>query len=287
MFASSPEGIAYEKHYFSYITPQGERDSETIENLIAIAEEEYSKVLKKILLKEGLSDDEFVTFASFIASMTVRTPNFRNNIQESTAAILKHMSKFMASHKENFESMLRRYEQETGEKIEMSVEELRQWTLNTDNYTVRVDAQYAIGMALSLMERLTEIFAAMSWTFMEAGGEFNFMTGDNPLSYIDPSHPAQSPYGVGLQNKGIEVTLPLSKNICAFGSWKPNKKYYQASTEFVRQMNRRTVKESGRFIFTDKKSQDIDKFVKKYKNTHSIMKVHSIGDFVVTQRKVQ
>ncbi|MCK5214372.1 MAG: DUF4238 domain-containing protein [Candidatus Omnitrophica bacterium] len=40
VFESSPEGIAYENHYFSFRTPEGQRDSETVENYIMTLERE-------------------------------------------------------------------------------------------------------------------------------------------------------------------------------------------------------------------------------------------------------
>lgn len=273
MFESSPEGIAYENHYFSFINPQGERDSETVENMISELEGEFSKVTKKILNFEELSIQDRINFALFVSSMMVRVPNMRDNIRKSTAEMIKHISVFMASHKENFERMMGRYERDTGNKVGMSLEESRQWMVNPDNYTVDVDSQYATGVALSLLEGFAKVLFQMKWAFLKAADDYKFLTGDNPLSYIDPTHNPRSFYGVGIANKNIEITLPLSKELAAFGSWKHREGYLQANNQNVKHVNRMTVIASKRFVFAHIQSEDIDRFVKKYKGSHPVMKV--------------
>jgi hypothetical protein len=273
VFESSPEGVAYENHYFSFMTPEGEKDSETVENNIMLLEGEFARIIKKIHNHENLTVDDHMVFALFVASMMVRVPNMRDNIQKSTGEMTKHISVFMASHKENFERIMQKYEADTGKQIGMNVEELRQWMKNPDNYNVTVDKQYSTATALSLLEDFARVFFQMKWAFLTATDDYKYMAGDNPLRYIDPTHNPHSFYGVGLANKNIEVSLPLSKEICAFGSWKHKEGYLQANNQHVKHLNRMTVIASVKFVFADKKSDDIDKFVKKYKNSHPVMSV--------------
>jgi hypothetical protein len=267
-FASSPEGIAYERHYFSFTTPTGEKDSETVENWMAALEGESDKVLNKVISQTILTEDERKTFACFVASMMTRTPNNRNNIQQSTADIAKHLNIRVASDKDAFEQMVRNYEKAAGKKIEMSIEELRQFAVNPENYTVSVDSEYAISMALSLIEKLTPVFFKMKWLFLKAPNDCKFLTGDNPLSYTDVT---QGRNLAGLNNKNIEVSLPLSRDICALGGWRDKEGYVEVKKRIVKELNRRTVMTSKKFVFAHYESEDIDKFVKKYKGTHPIM----------------
>jgi len=273
VFESSPEGIAYENHYFSFLTPEGEKDSETVENNIMSLEGEFAKVLKKIQKEDTLSINDRIVFSLFVASMMVRVPNMRENIRKSTGEMIKHISVFMTSHKDKFERMMERYERDTGKEIGMNVEELRQWMRNSDNYNVTVDKQYATAMALSLLESFAKVFFQMKWAFLKATDDYKYLTGDNPLKYIDPTHNPRSYYGVGLANKNIEVSLPLSKEVCAFGSWKHREGFLQANNQHVKHLNRMTVMASVKFVFADRRSSDIDKLVKKYKGSHPIMSV--------------
>lgn len=273
LFEAAPDSIAFEKHYFSFMDETGKRDSETVENMIMQIESESAGVVRKILAEKELTEDERVTFGCFVASMMVRAPNFRDNIRSSMGEMIKQTSVFMAAHKENFKQMVQRFEKDTGEKIDMPVEKLRQWMLNKDKYTVSINPQHAMAMALSQIEHLSRIFANMNWAFLKADGGNMFMTGDNPLQYIDPTHNPRSFYGVGLANKNVEVTLPLSKDMAALGRWEKLGGFKRAEARHVKHINRMTVMASVRFVFSDKKSGDLDRFVKKYKGSHPIMKV--------------
>ena len=270
---SSPEGIAYENHYFSFMTPEGERDSETVENNIMSLECDFAKILEIIHNGDVLSVNDRMVFSLFVASMMVRVPNMRENIRKSTGEMIKHVSTFMSAHKENFERMMERYEKDTGKEIGMDVEELRQWMNNPENYEVTVDKQYATAMALSMLENFARVFFQMKWAFLSATNNYKFVTGDKPLKYIDPTHNPHSFYGVGLANKNIEVSLPLSKELCAFGSWKHREGYIQANNQHVKHLNRMTVTAAVKFVFADAKSESMDKFVKKYKGSHPVMTV--------------
>ena len=113
----------------------------------------------------------------------------------------------------------------------------------------------------------------MKWRFIKATDDYKFMTGDNPLRYIDPAHNPHSFYGVGLANKNIEVTFPLSKDMAAFGGWERSAGYFQGNNQHVKHINRMTVIASRRFMFAHNKSENVDKFVKKYRGSHPVIKV--------------
>ena len=211
VFESSPDGIAYENHYFSFMTPHGERDSETVENAIMLLEGKFVRVIKKILNCDYLTNDDWVVFSFFVASMMVRVPNMKNNIRKATGETIKRTNVFMSSHKENFGRMIKRYESDTGKHIGIDVEELRQWANNPDNYDITVDKEYATGMALSLLEDFAKVFLQMKWAFIKATADYKYVTGDNPLRYIDPTHNPRSFYGIGLANENLAL---IQRDLC-------------------------------------------------------------------------
>jgi hypothetical protein len=86
---ATAKNIAVEKHYFSFLNESGERDSETIENLMAKMESEAAKVLNKIKSCSDLTGDDKLIFAGFIACMMIRVPNFRQNTENSVSEMIK------------------------------------------------------------------------------------------------------------------------------------------------------------------------------------------------------
>ncbi|MFH2144830.1 MAG: DUF4238 domain-containing protein [Candidatus Omnitrophota bacterium] len=266
IFASTPKGIAYENDYFSFIDKSGGKDSESFENWIAGVENATSRTINKICSRDILTIEEKKSFAIFVAMMLLRTPNSRKNIEDMYAQMRKQQSIHLASNRKAFESMIERYQQKTGQNISVDIEELRKSIINFDeHFTITVETLASLQMIIPLMQDLASVFWRMKWVFLKTKGDHKFLTGDNPLSYGTPN----LIYPVGLGHVDIQVTLPLSKEIAAFGSWQLREdcKYVQASNQDVKGINRNTVISAHRFVFASKKSETLKRLVKKYQNT--------------------
>ncbi len=72
---------------------------------------------------------------------------------------------------------------------------------------------------LALAGNLAPIFCDMKWAFFKATDSDKFVISDNPLFRVDPTFQAGLLSGMGLLNKNIEVTLPISKDLAFLGTW--------------------------------------------------------------------
>jgi hypothetical protein len=176
------------------------------------------------------------------------------------------MNIIWASHRKGYEASVKQMEKETGKEIGMPIEELRQFVLKGE-YDIKVAPQFSLALTLADFESLHKIFFNMRWAFLKATHEHKFLSGDNPLFYDNPTHDPRSFYGVGLANKKIEVTFPISKDIAAFGSWEGPEGYIQAKNNTVKTINCRTVSSALKFVFSSDKSDDLRRFVTKYKGS--------------------
>jgi hypothetical protein len=269
---STARDIAVEKHYFSFIDVQGKRDSETLENMIAKIEKDTADVVKKILSYKPITTDEKALFAIFISYMMIRPPNYRKNIENAFAESTKIMMQFMASNKKVFKASIKRFEKNTNTKIGMPIRKLRNSILDDSQYEIKTNPEVSLEMSFSHLDKLAEIFFNMKWAFLTADEKIKFLTGDNPLHYFDPTY-RKSLLGVGLINENIIVTLPISQNLAAIGTWKGKDGYFQANTQMIKNINRSTVVAALRFVFASKKSEILKKFVKKYKDSSPKIKV--------------
>jgi len=277
---ATAKNIAVQKHYYSFITPKGEKDSETFENALAEIEGKVAPIFQKIRNYESLNDQERSSFAIFLAFTMSRVPNFRENIERATEEFIKKMDTILASHPTGFKSMIEKFERDTGNKIGMSVEKLRKFMLE-GQYDIKTDPQFSLGMIPILAKDLIPIFLWMNWAFLEATDDYKFMTSDNPLSYFDPTHNPRSFYGVGLLNRNIEITFPISKGLIFLGTWKKIEGYKKLKSKLVKEMNRRTFISALRFVFASQNSDRLNRFVQKYKNSAPKIKVDSIGDYII------
>jgi len=269
---ATSKDIAVEKHYFSFLMLDGERNSDTLENVMAEIERNSAPIFKKIIRGQSLSKEDKAYFATFLAFMMIRVPNFRKNIENAIGELMKRISMVSASNRRAFEAMIKRYEKDTRKKINMPIEELRKWVLEGE-YDIKANPELALGMALSTTRELFPVFLGMKWTFVRATDEYKFLTSDNPLFYCDPTHDPNSFYGVGLINKNVEVTFPIFKDLALFASWKDRGTYIQGKNRLVKDINKRTILAASRFVFSSGKSDDINKLVQKYKNSAPVIKV--------------
>lgn len=262
---ATAENIALEKHYYSFTAPSGEKDSETFEDALSEMEGKAALVVQKIRNHETLSKEDRLMFAIFLAFMMTRVPNYRQNTAKMSVEFFKKFTRLTASTPELFEATLSTIEEDLGEKIDYPHEELRQFFLE-GNFDITPNPERSLQ---HVNAELAPIFYGMNWIFLKSTDRFEFLTSDNPLVYFDPTHDPKSPYGVGLLNKNIEVTFPITKDIAFSGSWRKqmHEGFLPSSHEMVRMINRRTAMSALRFVFASKKSSVIQGFVQKYKNS--------------------
>lgn len=258
--------IAVQKYYYAFPTPEGEKDSDTIENALAAIEGEVAPVFQKIKAQKNLEEKEKYWLAMFLALMMTRVPNFRENVERATSEVMKKTNKILASNPEHFESFIRRFEEKTGEKIKVPLDDLRKFCLS-DEYEIVTKPHFSLEIFLSLFEDFAPIFFKMNWRFLIATDDFKFATCDNPLCYVDPTHDPKSWYGFGLGNKNIEVTFPISKDLAFLGTWTKKDGYTQSTNNLVKSVNHRTCLNASRFVYASQKSGGLNRVVQRYKDS--------------------
>jgi hypothetical protein len=101
---STPENEGCQKFYHAFITHEGNRDTDTIENYFEKIETETGKLLIKIHRREILAEQDRKYLALFVSFMRTRTPLFRNDIEKMAAEHIKHVG--LDSAKRNFKESL-------------------------------------------------------------------------------------------------------------------------------------------------------------------------------------
>jgi hypothetical protein len=274
VFEATPANIACEKHYHTFMLEGGEKDTETVEHLYGIIETDSSAIIRKIHEGQALDNDDIGKFCTFASSMMIRVPNHRENMEKAIADVMLKSQIALARNKEAFENSYNQFMKDTGSDSDLSAEEIRQFVLKGE-YTVKTIPQVSLYFSIKNIEHIAEVFYKLNWAFVKNNDAHKFLTCDNPLFYFDPTHDHNSFYGVGLLNKNIEVTLPLSQDICAYGSWNNQGQYniVNGTSHLIKNINRRTVLAAKRFVFSSRYSDTLFKFAIKYKNSAPTLKV--------------
>lgn len=263
---STARDIAVKRHYFSFVNEQGEKDTDTIEDMTSYMENKTSEILRKIFDYKLLKENEKEVFALFVADMMIRVPGYRKQMEILACEGTNTLMKKLAFNKERFESYIKQYEKETGNNFGLPIEQCQQDILD-GKYFVKIDQQSSHALAALNFGILVKVFSTMKWTFFKTTKEYKFLSGDQPVFYYDPTHSPCSLRGIGLMNKNIKVTLALSRKMAALGSWNGCEGYIQANNNDVKNINTRTVISALRFVFASEKSEALKRFIVKYKGS--------------------
>ena len=259
VFKSKPENIAFEKHYHSYITTTGEKDTETIEDILNKFETPAAPIFEKLRFFHMPNEEERKTFSCYLGISLTRVPNFRKNVDSVVAKLFKSFLEMNASNEQNFKEMVDSFEHDTGEKI---------------GYDIHVKPHVSLSMIFRGLE-LATIFNNMTWVFIKATDRFKLLTSDNPLYYDDPTHNHNVFFGVSLTDKNVEVGFPISSEVAFTGTWKKDLRegFIQGNHELIKNINRRTVASALRYIYSSERTDGIARLVQKYKNSAPTMKI--------------
>jgi len=108
-----------------------------------------------------------------------------------------------------------------------------------ERFDVIVDPREMIPMALHIGLQSVPIFLRMGWAFFRSEGTAFFVTSDNPFVALDP---LTGSFDTGIRLPQTEISLPVGRNQFFLGTWKwKGTQWRLATTDFVHEMNRRTV----------------------------------------------
>jgi hypothetical protein len=253
---SSPKQSGFSPNHHSFTRTGGRVDAETIEARIKRDfEDPVVPVYETLRHRALLNQKEWIAFCLFAASMMVRVPNYIANTQTMLTKLFQRSFDIMKRHDEEFrQRCLKR-----GVPLE-AIESAQVSSATRDA---------ALTFSLASFHIPAKIFTRMSWQFLHSTTNSPFATGDNPVFYCDPEHRSSGLLtGVGLANPTIEVTFPLSRKICALGTWHENALVHMdVDQKIVDLVNERTVGAALRFVYSSEKSQRLLELVKTRTNS--------------------
>jgi hypothetical protein len=71
-------------------------------------------------------------------------------------------------------------------------------------------------------------------------------------------------FGGGLALPNVQISFPLSPNVCLWISRKPTPKYERMRADFVTEINRRSAAMAERFVISPYRSNNIQRMVKEF-----------------------
>jgi hypothetical protein len=250
-----PDQAAHERDYYRVEIPNV--DPNIVETALGeTIEAQAAALIQKMNRDQELPRGEgFQILVEFVTFLALRTPSVRRLYERSVELLYRQSAKACLATPDLFHHFIAE-QQKSGVEIppEITYENLRDFALDDNRNVVETPRTKSVQAILLAWKDLTPIFLERQWSLFFARPEDGrLFCSDMPVS-ITPTSPRlkQQPLGFGLRQ--TELTVPLSRSMALVGSYESPSVTGEISLDFVRDLNRRTLAFTERFIFSSEKS---------------------------------
>ncbi|MEK7599793.1 MAG: DUF4238 domain-containing protein [Patescibacteria group bacterium] len=177
-------GVCYADFYYAVETGKADEASQAFEQFFSEIEDkfakEYDDIVDAIWNYKPLTDYQLDILAWFMASLWIRSPRMRNQVNKTMADGMKQMTTLMASHP-NFTDGAKEALEKKGHKVtDEQIEDARK-TLESGKYDLAFDNNVNHLQLISKCEEFHRWFSIKKWRFYLAKGSKKFITTDTPV----------------------------------------------------------------------------------------------------------
>jgi len=253
IFTTKPENVAHVRDFYSVDT-NGKSKQNVIEDYFAEVEGKSKPVIGEFVSSMKIPNKrDWAIIAEFIAGMHLRVPDFRQKQLEMSQYFIDLMNYFSFSTKEAYENTCKRYEKDTGEKLNITYEATKTFVEKPELYQIILHQNEYIQMIFQLMPIITHAISNMTPYLLFATGEARFVTSDNPVILMD-TNPKRPPYlGYGWYTKTVNVYFPLSPYACLVLAWEGEYHALPANDMSVSILNSNIGFFATRYVFSKEK----------------------------------
>lgn len=258
--------IAFQKHLYTYQNKN--RKKETLEDLFSQIEGRAARVIKKVELKQNLTDQERNDFSLFLSFLRIRVPYSKKEFERLTQRLYEKIARksVAMTPKKNLKEFFEKQGKTLSDK---EIDDFVDFAINEkgSKITVTVSQGYWIKQMLLLGVYIAQALEIADWEFRIAVKSFAFITSDNPFLLL-PSRPGLPIESLGLLTPGVKKVIPITAKICLVihePQKNPRTVYTEADKPFFRKINNWIVKYSNRFVFSADKGK-VSKIVKLNKD---------------------
>ncbi len=211
-----------------------------------------NRCIEKLIRQEHLTDIEREEAATYIMHMATRGPRQR---RKSQALLPQLLDDVISKIRKEFEDCI-----EKDEKVaNIAKQQLEQLNRLEEKYSGEIPS-FALQQTRIpfLSERLVQAIFDMAWHLLPASPNMYFITSDTPAHFFD---------GHGIGTEDSEFTITLSKEMALIGEHRGSRGIWveQSESKFTKEINRRLLSNTERFVFSPRYEQWIDVLCQKEK----------------------
>lgn len=237
-FCAPIKDIGCESGYHDIDTDPLNRDRRSFEGVLQRIESRQAAAIRRVLEQKFISPNDKPTLASFISTIRCRVPSFRKTfigkfLQETVEAQARFMLR---------KDMFPPPPPQVKEHIEQEGFDIFRAEISNWMILHQMINAAAAPEILSMLQ-------GMNYSLVEATRGLEFITSDSPVALYVPDYNARRPYGVGLADREVEVTIPLTKQHLLLASWDETPSFQTARFTEVLEFNRRTIIMAEKFAY--------------------------------------
>jgi len=232
----APENIFYQTEMYTITSDNGERDL-TIEKSLSGIEDAFTIIRNtKLKSRKKLTEEEHFLLCIFIASMHARTVQQLRHVSDQWRRPLEMMEEMDAQIKATSPEERRRMasipslrSSDSGKG--MGMEDVR-----------RIVESPVETMLFPMIRTVAPLLRRLDFSVLCTNTSRGFITSDAPCVWSDPEAYKRPPLyrSPALGYESIEITLPVSPNLCIFLNRKGMQGYVDIEDHIVSELNRTT-----------------------------------------------
>jgi hypothetical protein len=224
-----------EDYYHAVDLEDGSRDDETLEKLFHPLENALPKLFEAVRWAQPFSPEIWNIFFAFITVQDGRGPKRVQRLNEFLGSVYQLVYQHLRNNA-HLKAGIAAQGIDPGKFL--------------DKHELKPGRGAALLTSLSEIDFSESLFAKMKWNFLKAPPSKFFITGDAPVTLW--SSRERSLFPPALADTDIEVTLPLSRSVCAFGCWGPPfpELYRAVPEDVVKAVNGSTLTGAARFVYS-------------------------------------
>lgn len=250
MRRQQPVNTGVEGHLYTVSDEDGRQRFEW-EQALGKIESDASRSLPTLLNGQALQDDARAAIALFVGTLAVRTPEFIQSVGEATGQFVKMLTQTAFANDDRALASLRGCpefahldEGEIREKAEGMAD-----FASRGEFTVNIDRQWSVSMALPMGEHIAQALDARHWSVLEAPVGAAFVVSDAPVVLTALYPPKPSWAGVGFGSTEALILVPLdSTHALAMYGWKRSNSVRKIDRRMVRSVNLNVATRSQRYL---------------------------------------
>jgi len=255
---------ACETHYHTIDADPKNKDRRTIEEYLSGIEGKQAELINTITGHGGIQSYQKRRLAEFIMIMRFRVPAYKTYIEQTLGELVRNSTRLMF-RMDKFPPPPPQVEELIKEKDDDIFDvEISNWMILVRMLNIALDPKFV------------QIIERMNLSLYKTPEGLEFVACDSPVAIFDPNYKKKKPYGVGLLNRDIDLTFPLTKRYLVLASWKAGEGTCEAAEYQINEFNRRTVIMAKKYIWASSQTKQLTDLISSYCNKKAGFEISSM-----------